>query len=198
MRVVAGLGNPGSRYRNTRHNMGFIVVDSFVRRHELGWRQKRCEGWLARGVVFGQDVVVVKPSTYMNRSGRSIGALMALLSAGPGDLLVVHDDIDLPFGRIRIRPGGSSGGHKGVESIIESVGSREFLRLRVGIGRPAAGEIEEYVLEPFSAEETAALPEVVDRAVAALECILSQGTAEAMNRFNARSRKAAAPAVGVS
>ncbi len=165
-----------------------MVLDSFVRNHSLTWGQKNYKGWIAHGAVYGNDLLCLKPLTFMNRSGESVAAMVTALSLDPCDLLVVHDDIDLSFGRIRIRRGGSSGGHKGVQSIIDALGTSDFMRMRVGIGRPVAGDIESWVLEPFSAQEAEVLPEVLDRALAAIDCILAQGITEAMNRFNIRDR----------
>jgi PTH1 family peptidyl-tRNA hydrolase len=184
VKVVAGLGNPGLQYRSTRHNIGFLVLDEFAARHEIPWKDSRFKGRISRGMVMGQEVMLVKPKGYMNRSGEGIAPLMAWVSTGPQDLIVVHDDIDLPFGRIRIRQSGGAGGHKGVLSIIGAIESEDFLRVRMGIGRPQQGEVTEYVLESFSKEENEYLPAFLDRGVHALECVLSEGADQAMNQFN--------------
>ena len=184
MRVIAGLGNPGIRYRFTRHNVGFRVLDALARRYDMQWERKTRKAKVSRGSIKGCEIVLVKPQAYMNRSGEGIAPLMDRLSVGPQDLVVVHDDVDLPFGKIRIRQGGGAGGHKGVLSIMGTIESGDFLRVKMGIGRPEHGIIDEYVLECFSQEEADVLPDVLDHGVKALECILTEGTGQAMNRFN--------------
>ena len=188
--MVVGLGNPGSEYADTRHNAGFRAVDALAGRlhRATGW--KRSGGSLrAQGRAGRHEVLLVKPQEYMNRSGAAIRALLAEGWALP-ELLVVYDDVYLPLGTIRIRPGGGSGGHQGLESILEATGSVEFPRLRIGVGPAPRGEdLPDYVLAPFSAEEREAVPKVID---AASECAfdaVAEGLTRAMNRWNRFGRE---------
>jgi len=190
VRVVAGLGNPGTTYQRTRHNIGFMVLNEFAARHVLQWERKRFREHLSRGSIRRQRIMLIKPQAYMNRSGDIIAPLLRKVHARPPDLVVIHDDIDVPFGRIKIRHGGGAGGHKGVLSIIGVLESQEFLRVKMGIGRPEHGEIDAYVLECFSEQECDLLPTFLDRGVRALECLLSEGVDMAMNRFNAKGEGA--------
>ena len=184
--LIAGLGNIGAEYELTRHNIGFLVLDQLADQQKAGFTTGR----LADKAEFkfkGRSVHLIKPSTYMNLSGKSVAALRARYRLSLEDMLVVHDDVDLPLGRLRIRPRGGAGGHRGVESIIQAVGSQEFARLRVGIGRPPLmGEegLRDYVLSDFTPEETAALNELLPRVAEAILCVLEEGVEAAMNRFN--------------
>lgn len=179
-----GLGNPGERYRRTRHNLGYRVVDSFSRSVGAGkpfrLRDSRC----AAAVHSSQRILLVKPLTYMNLSGRAVLELIHRYHLHPGQLVVVCDDLDLPPGSIRLRTDGSSGGHRGVQSIIEAVGTTVFTRLRLGIGKPDFGDAATHVLEMPSPPERELLEAAVARAVEALDLYLEQGPEEAMNRFN--------------
>lgn len=185
--MAAGLGNPGPAYADTRHNIGFRVLDRVA-------AQAATQAWSLQGLSFvaparlpGHSLLLIKPQTYMNRSGL---ALRELFGGGPppGPLVVVHDDLDLPFGRLRLRPGGGHGGHNGIRSLIEELGSDAFYRIKCGIGRPPEGmEVADYVLSPFSAEELPALPEFVDRASQALGVLIAEGLEEAMRRFHTRT-----------
>lgn len=188
MRVVVGLGNPGSSYARTRHNAGFWVVDRLVERHRLRFSEKEYRSHLARGRIGEDEVVVLKPQTFMNVSGEAVGRARRDLGLDPDDFVVVYDDLDLGLGRIRIRAEGGAGGHRGVESIIEALGAKRFPRVRVGIGRPPAGvDPVGYVLEPPPPEDLAILHEAVERAAEAVEILLDQGVLAAMNRFNAKA-----------
>lgn len=181
--LVIGLGNPGPQYLLSRHNVGFLIVDSFASSHDLSWRREPLAE-VAEGEIGPHKVILAKPLTFMNRSGDAVRWLLERSGVPLQRLLVVHDDIDLPFGRLRIRRGGGHGGHHGVESVMEAVGT-EFPRLKVGIGRPCnKEEVVAYVLSPFDEEERESLPEVVNKALDALETVLSNGIEEAMNRFN--------------
>ncbi len=192
MKLIVGLGNPGRRYAATRHNVGFRVAERFARTHGIALREERFGGIFGRGVVRGEadealDVGLLLPQTFMNLSGDAVAAALEGLEIEDAsrDLLVVLDDVDLPFGRLRLRPGGGAGGHRGLAHVLERVGRRDLPRLRFGVGRPAAGsDTVEYVLEPFSAEEERALPALVDRAVRALQAVLLAGLPAAMNRYN--------------
>jgi PTH1 family peptidyl-tRNA hydrolase len=183
MWVIVGLGNPGASYADSRHNVGFTTVDALARR----WRivlNPHGSARVGSGIVAGQPAVLVEPQTYMNRSGEALAELD--VSAPDDHMLVVHDDLDLPAGNLRIRQHGGSGGHRGVASIVERYGM-EFVRVRVGIGRPPAGVVvSDHVLNPPAADEQAVLQESIARACAAIESVLGDGLATAMNRFNVR------------
>jgi PTH1 family peptidyl-tRNA hydrolase len=191
MYLIAGLGNPGRQYVRNRHNVGFHVVETLARRHNLDFGHRKANAVIASGRVGETDVVLAKPQAFMNRSGAPVGALVRSLHVAPGDLLVVYDDLDLPTGSLRLRPGGSAGGHHGMESIIAALGQRDFPRLRIGIGRPgdsrSPDEVADYVLGDFSAAERTLLADVYARAADAIECWLAEGLAAAMNRFNVKS-----------
>ncbi len=172
-----GLGNPGRSYERTRHNIGFLVADELAKRHGGSWRaKKRAE---AAPVGFGlENVMLLKPTTYMNNSGA------ALVGYKPGQLVVVHDELDLPAGTVRVKAGGGAGGHKGLRSIIQHLGGNEFVRVRVGIGRPPVGvTATDYVLGRMEP----AIKEAVPRAADAVEAVIEGGPEAAMNRFNVRS-----------
>lgn len=189
MKLIVGLGNPGQAYATHRHNIGFRCVEQFAAKHGLTWKERAARSLLASGAVAGVPVVLAKPQTFMNNSGEAVAPLVKRFSISLPDLLVVYDDMDLPFGTIRIRERGSAGGHKGLGSIIERLRSEEVPRLRVGIGRPAWADPEqviEYVLSPFDATERAELPPVLDLAVEAIDSIVTEGITTAMNRYNRR------------
>jgi len=182
--LVAGLGNPGREYADTRHNVGWMVLDELARRHGASWRSK-FSGQLAEVRVDGAKLALVKPETYMNESGRSLGAAAKFFKAPADTVLVVHDDVDLEEGRLQARAGGGLAGHNGLRSIAQHLGSQEFLRLRVGVGRPGRGDrrsVADYVLAPFAADTDAAA--LVARAADAVEAILRDGLAETQQRFN--------------
>jgi len=136
MKLVVGLGNPGRGYANNRHNLGFMCVNHFARMHNIWFDKKQGKARIGSGKIADNEVVIARPQTYMNQSGEAVSQLVKKFKIGLDDLLVIHDDLDLPLGKLRLRPGGSSGGHKGIESIITKLGSQDFPRLRVGIGRP--------------------------------------------------------------
>ncbi|GAB6877702.1 aminoacyl-tRNA hydrolase [Thermaerobacter litoralis] len=184
-RIIVGLGNPGPEYEGTRHNVGFAVVDALARRlRTAGWRRGFRSLW-TEGAWRGQPVLLLKPQTYMNLSGEAVEQACRALRAEPAEVLVVYDDLDLPPGHLRLRPGGRAGGHRGVASIIEALGRDDFPRLRVGIGRPPAGvDAAEYVLAPFTAEEQALMAAAVQRAAEAVLAVLSTGLDRAMSRYN--------------
>jgi PTH1 family peptidyl-tRNA hydrolase len=184
--LIVGLGNPGPDYAEHRHNIGFRVVDALARAHGLSFsRCKPARAYLARGQVCGRTVLLAKPRTFMNLSGRAVSRLSRADDIPPGRVLVVYDDLDLPLGRLRLREDGGSGGHRGMRSIIDRLGTQGFPRLRIGIDRPP-GRIDpaEYVLQPFEPEQETLLLEVVGTAVEAIECWLGQGIVVAMERFN--------------
>ncbi len=183
IRLVVGLGNPGERYRRTRHNAGFLVLERLQGSRRVRWRPG-CGGHWAEILLDRCPLVLFKPASYMNLSGGPV-ARMADRGFSPGEILVVCDDLDLPLGRVRIRPGGGSGGHRGLASIASSLGTRAFPRLRVGIGRPADGEVSsEYVLRPFAPEERELVDRSLDLAAQAVTCAVASGVDAAMNAFN--------------
>jgi peptidyl-tRNA hydrolase, PTH1 family len=187
-----GLGNPGPEYSGSRHNVGFQCVRWLARKHGLSFDGTRAHARIAQGAIQGKPVVLARPQTFMNLSGQAVSGLLQWLRLAPAALVVIHDDLDLPLGRIRLRPGGSAGGHRGIRSIIDSLGTQEFARLRVGIGRPEGNDAVDYVLGDFSSTERQVMAESYARAAEAVECILTEGLEAAMNRFNAdRGRDAA-------
>ncbi len=187
--IVVGLGNPGENYRGTRHNVGFWVLDRLAERSGAAFRadgELRRYAWFAETRLAGTDVLLAKPRTYMNRSGRAVAALCRLYSTEPEELLIVHDDADLEVGRLRIRKGGGAGGHNGVRSLIEVLGVSEFTRFRVGVRGPDRDEEElaDYVLSNFNDEDRPVAEEVCDLAADAIEYLLEQGLTATMNRYN--------------
>jgi PTH1 family peptidyl-tRNA hydrolase len=190
MKLIVGLGNPGRGFARHRHNVGFRCVNAFARRHRLAFSRNQSRARIARGVVVGEEVVLARPQTFMNRSGLAVAGLVKAFGISPQDLLVVYDDLDLVLGNVRLRPGGSAGGHHGMESVIAALGTQDFPRLRVGIGRPSTPggrrDVVSYVLDEFSPEEDREVERAVATAVDALDCYLEEGLEEAMNRFNRR------------
>jgi len=185
VKLIVGLGNPGPRYANNRHNVGFQCLDRLAQAHGLAFQRRENKALLARGKIAGVEVLLAKPQTYVNLSGQAVERLARSYQVPLEDILVIYDDMDLPLGKIRLRPRGGAGGHKGVRSIIEHLGSRDFPRLRVGIGRPP-GRMDpvDYVLGDFTPEERPVIEEAYERAIAAVECWLREGIVEAMNRYN--------------
>ena len=185
MKVIVGLGNPGRSYARTRHNVGFQCVEAIARRHRLTFSQRRRLAVLAEGSIHTQDVVLAKPRTFVNESGRAAAYLRTRFHLSPADLVVILDDLALPVGRVRIRPGGSSGGHNGLESIIAALGTQAFPRIRVGIGPSAPGDdTVHHVLSPLRQEERPLIEEAVTVVADAVEVILTEGIDSAMSRFN--------------
>jgi len=188
MKLIVGLGNPDKKYAKTRHNLGFMVLDHFARENGLSW--KHSQDWMCYFIKVSQ-YVLVKPTTYMNKSGESVLAVTHYFKVGSKDVLVVYDDVDLPFGKLRLAIDGVSAGHYGIESVIESLSTIDFGRLRVGIGRPVASdldgkkrEVTDYVLEEFDSEQTKKLPDILLRSVNALNSYLEDGIGATMNKFN--------------
>src|SRR6266516_2297597 len=185
--LIVGLGNPGAEYAKTRHNAGFTVVERLAQRWQARWRlDKKFNSRVAKAERQSRRLLLCEPQTYMNQSGEAVAKLAEYFRAPPDRLLVVVDDADLPLGEIRLRPQGASGGHHGLESIEQRLGTREYARLRIGIGRTARAvrEITNHVLGRFSAEEAALLKKVLDRAGDQVECWLCEGIAKAMSQFN--------------
>ncbi len=185
MRCIIGLGNPGPQYAETRHNVGFRVVDVLAERHRLREPQRMLQAIIGRGKIRRAEVLVVKPMTSMNNSGRAVTRICTHFDLTPTDLLVICDDINLDLGALRLRRCGSAGGQKGLQSIIDYLGTDEFPRLRLGLGRlPTDADARAFVLSPFEPKEEAAADEMTLRAAEAVECLLSEGIEIAMNRFN--------------
>ena len=193
MKLIVGLGNPERAYANNRHNIGFTCLNHFARTQGIRFDKKQGKARIGTGEVAGCRIVVAKPQTYMNLSGQSVSLLMSKFAINLNDLLVIHDDLDLPLGRIRIRSGSSSGGHKGIDSIINELESQDFLRLRVGIGRPTKNdsstefseyEIISYVLSDFTPDEKQAVTIVIPKMSEAILCLLTEGLTAAMNKYN--------------
>ena len=183
--LIVGLGNPGQGYARHRHNVGFRVVETLADRHRLAFDRLQHRARVGIGRIAGARVVLAKPLTYMNRSGESVGPLLHWYKLSRKQLLVIYDDLDISLGTLRLRPEGGSGGHHGLRSIIDRLGSGEFARLRVGIGRPPAGwDPADYVLSPFTADELPVVVDVSDRAAMAVERWLVDGIEAAMNEFN--------------
>ena len=186
MRLVVGLGNPGFRYRLTRHNLGFMVVDALADRWRVAVGGKRHDAETGVGEFANTRVVLAKPQTFMNASGESVSKLRRLYHLDPHDILAVYDDLDLPFGKMRLRGDGGAGGHNGVASLISILG-KGFPRLRIGIGRPPGGaDPVGYVLEPFTGPESDGLGEIVDRAAQSVESWIAVGLEATMNVANRR------------
>ena len=185
MKMIVGLGNPGQEYSTTRHNVGFMVIDELARKWgAASWRNK-FDAEIAEHRGSEGTALLVKPQTYMNLSGTAAGALARWHKLQAADIIVIYDDMDLEVGRLRLRTKGSSGGHRGIESLISHLGTDEFARVRVGIGRPPAGwTVNHYVLSRFSAAEAPHIQEAIERSAQAVECIMAQGMTKAMNAFS--------------
>jgi len=191
VRLIVGLGNPGRGYAYSRHNVGFHCLNLFARRQGIPFTERRLRSRMGRGEVVGQRIILAKPQTYMNRSGEAVRALMRHFQLASPDLLVIYDDVDLPIGKIRLRPRGSAGGHNGVKSIIASLGTEDFPRVRVGIAAETGDQGEHtsmrrpgFVLSGFAPEENIIIREVVPRVADAIYCVLAEGLEVAMNRYN--------------
>jgi len=183
--LIVGLGNPGENYRLTRHNIGFMVIDHLAEIHRIEVTRRGCLSLYGEGSFNNQKIVLAKPQTFMNRSGNAVKKLLDFFHIELVNLISIHDDIDLDFGRLRIVDGGGHGGHKGVFSIMETITSQDFKRVRIGIGRPRYNEnIEDYVLSPFYPDEYDRLSQVISKAGEAVEAIILKGPSQAMTHFN--------------
>ena len=183
MKLIVGLGNPGRDYRGTRHNVGFAAVDVLARRHGIHVRSRRNKALVGEGVIAREEVVLAKPQTFVNLSGQAVGGILRRYRLDCSDIIVICDDANLPLGRLRIRAKGSAGGHKGLKSIIHSLGTEDFARIRIGIGS-SKGDMVDHVLSRFRRSERGLVREAIERAGDAVEVILAAGIDEAMNRFN--------------
>ncbi|MGF1469434.1 MAG: aminoacyl-tRNA hydrolase [Sandaracinaceae bacterium] len=188
MHLLAGLGNPGPTYQRNRHNFGFLLVDRLASDLDAPPLREKFKGEVAKTRVDGEDVVLLKPMTFMNLSGESVRAAMAFYKIPLARVLVFHDELDLPFGTVRLKEGGGAGGHNGLRSIIQHCGGPAFLRLRGGIGRPPRGRPESWVLSDFSPQESAELPDVLDHAARAARRVVTDGIRAAMNAFHGPSK----------
>lgn len=192
MKLIVGLGNPGQGYSNNRHNVGFICLKHFAKANKIAFDKKQADARIGRGNVEGVDVVLAKPQTYMNLSGKSVNRLAHKFKLKPEDIIVVHDDMDLPLGKMRIKSGSGSGGHNGIDSIIRELGSRDFIRIKVGIGRPGRetndkyynDDVVDFVLSNFPRDEKKELEPVIETVISAIVCLITEGLEPAMNKFN--------------
>lgn len=186
MFIIAGLGNPGKRYENTKHNVGFITLDQLAEKHEIKINKIKHKALVGEGRIFDQRVLLVKPQTYMNLSGQSLREVFNYYKPEIENFIVVYDDVDIPMGRIRIRPSGSAGTHNGMRSIIYDLGRDDFPRVRIGIGGERRASLRSYVIGGFKKEEKQKMEEAIIKARDALETIIEDGIIKAMNTFNIR------------
>lgn len=187
MKIIVGLGNPGRKYERTRHNAGFMAIDGLARDLRSEVSQEKHHALVGRARIGSEETVLAKPQTYMNESGKAAAAIVRAVYAASADLIVIHDELDLPLGSLRVKSGGGHGGHNGLRSIIEHLGSSDFVRVRIGIGRPKTDrDAVDYVLSPFLAEEKQTLSDVMARVVEAVKTIVLEGPTRAMNMFNQR------------
>jgi len=193
MKLIVGLGNPGRVYANNRHNLGFLGINHFGRTQGIRFDRKQGQARIGIGEIAGIKIVLAKPQTYMNSSGESVSRLVKKFNVSLDELVIIHDDLDLPLGKIRIRKGGSSGGHKGVNSIVNELGSQDFIRIRVGIGRPIAppgiaelgeADVVAYVLSDFTSEEKEIIAASIPQVSEAILSLLNEGMTAAMNKYN--------------
>jgi PTH1 family peptidyl-tRNA hydrolase len=192
--LVVGLGNPGERYAQTRHNVGFLAVERLLERCGGAPFREKFSGRLAQIELAGDKLLVLEPQTFMNESGQSVGPALAFHRLAPSDLVVVHDELDLPFGDLRLKQGGGDAGHRGLRSVTAHVGSSDYARLRIGIGRPPPefqGDIVDFVLQGFPLADRAELSKVLDRAAEAIELVAEKGLPSAMNQINRRVKPSA-------
>ena len=193
MKLIVGLGNPGDGYANTRHNAGWMVVDALAKKAGVKISKKKFDGLYVKTKIKGEDVVLLKPLTYMNNSGFSVRKCMDFFKIGNEDLLVIYDDMDTPVGSIRLKPSGSAGGHNGMKSVIQATMQQDFDRIRVGIGRDPKIKIVDYVLSRFRADEIEPLNEAIDQAVKAAWFSIDHSFTQTMNRYNVKPKKKKEP-----
>jgi PTH1 family peptidyl-tRNA hydrolase len=184
VKLLVGLGNYGSEYASTRHNIGFMVAEQVAGRFGIALKKKGYQGIYGVGAVASQQTTIILPQTYMNRSGACVQAASSALNVDPADIIVIYDDLDLPFGRMKISKEGGHGGHNGMRDIISTLGRRDFVRLRVGIGKPEHGDVTRHVLGSFNSTERIGLPAMLATAADAAELIIAGGAGAAMNKFN--------------
>jgi PTH1 family peptidyl-tRNA hydrolase len=184
--AIVGLGNPGDRYANNRHNLGAMVLDALLARTGLQLKRHKSGCLAAETTLFDKRVILARPVAYMNESGAQVGALARFFKLPPENVVVVHDELDIPFGQIRVKLGGGVAGHNGLRSVASHLRTKEFVRVRVGISRPGSRDAAGYVLSDFSAAEKKDLPDVLERAADAVERVVEAGAERAMNEFNTR------------
>ena len=185
MYIIAGLGNPESKYDKTRHNIGFRLIDELAARNGITFSDRKHNGLVGKGIISGEKVILLKPLTYMNLSGECVGPAADYYKVEPENVIILFDDISLDVGRIRIRKKGSAGGHNGIKSIIAHLGSENFLRLKFGVGdKPKEMDLADYVLGRFSSQDEATVSEGIKRACEAVECMIGEGCDAAMNKYN--------------
>ncbi|MCA0993684.1 aminoacyl-tRNA hydrolase [Pseudalkalibacillus hwajinpoensis] len=184
MKLIVGLGNPGKKFNNTRHNVGFMAIDQLAKEMGIALDQKKFQGVYGKGMVNGEAVYLLKPQTFMNLSGESVRPLMEYFNIEVADLLVIYDDLDLPTGKVRIRQKGSAGGHNGMKSIITHLHTQEFKRVRIGIDRSARQTVIDYVLKPFSKEEEEPIQLAIEQTAKACEAWTTTSFPEVMNQYN--------------
>lgn len=190
MKVIVGLGNPGREYAQTKHNVGFMLVDALAEKMGITDWQSKFDALIAEGRMGTEKILLVKPQTYMNESGRAVGPLMNWYKLMPEQLIVAHDDMDIPAGTIRIRKKGSAGGHNGIKSVLAHMGDENFSRVRIGIGRPLPGwTVINHVLAPFQEEDVPKIKEAIQYLLPAVECIVTEDTDKAMNLYNPKKVK---------
>jgi PTH1 family peptidyl-tRNA hydrolase len=190
MFLVAGLGNPGEKYAATPHNIGFLVVDVLAARHSIRLTRNECQAIIGQGTIAGKPVVLAKPQTFMNLSGVAVKPLMQKNEVEPKDLILVYDELALPWGALRIRPDGSSAGHNGVTSVIDTIGTQDFPRVRLGVHpgyQLTSGKGADYLLSRFSRQQNETLDSLVGFAADAIESIIAEGVSMSMTRFNRRA-----------
>jgi len=193
LKLIIGLGNPGSIYAGNRHNIGFRCINHLAKLHSISMKGHQCQSQVGSGKIAGVEVLLAKPKTFVNLSGEAVGRLMRKYKIQVNDLIVICDDLDLPLGRLRLRPGGSAGGHKGINSIISALGSKDFCRIKVGIGRPTKEDgtaitdeefIVSYVLSDFTPREDDIIKSAIAQVARTIQSILADGITPAMNKFN--------------
>ena len=185
MYLVVGLGNPGPKYEQTRHNLGFKVIDDLVRRFDIPSLKSKCNSFIAETNYQGHKVILAQPQTFMNNSGLAVRGLLEWFKIKPASLVLIYDDVDLEVGQLRLREKGNAGGHHGVESVINSVGTTQFARIRLGIGRESVtGDVSDYVLARIPKDQEESLAEAVVLAADAVEAVMADGLTKAMNKFN--------------
>jgi len=193
LNLIVGLGNPGKTYAHNRHNIGFRCINHLARIHSIQVKKHQCQSQTGDGKIAGVEVLLAKPKTFVNLSGEAVGPLMRRYKIKANDLIVICDDLDLPLGKLRLRPGGSAGGHKGIKSIISTLGSKDFCRIKVGIDRPTRKDgtaitdedsIVNYVLSDFTPKEDDIIKSAIATVAEAVQCILTDGITAAMNKFN--------------
>jgi len=193
MKLIIGLGNPGKIYAHNRHNTGFRCINYLARQYSISVKQRQCRSQVGIGDMVGTESLLAKPQTFVNNSGEAVRCLLRLHKTSPEDLVIICDDLDLPLGKLRLRQGGGSGGHKGLKSIISAVGSQDFCRIRVGVGRPAKEDgtpiadedvIVNYVLSDFIAQEERIISAAIAAMAEAVRCVITEGITVAMSKFN--------------